>query len=118
MKQTIVFDFDGVIHSYVSGWQGVDIISDKPVDGIKDVIDSLRSKGYEVVIVSTRTATTEGANAIKAWLNRYDITVDNILATKPPALVYVDDRAITFDGRTDNLCEKIQNFESWLEKTR
>ena len=26
MKQTVVFDFDGVIHSYTSGWKGATII--------------------------------------------------------------------------------------------
>ena len=33
-KQTVVFDFDGVIHSYKSGWQGDAIIPDEPVVGI------------------------------------------------------------------------------------
>lgn len=36
MKQTVVFDFDGVIHSYTSGWKGETIIPDPPVPGIKE----------------------------------------------------------------------------------
>jgi len=42
-KKTVVFDFDGVIHSYKSGWQGENIIPDPPVDGIKKAIDEIRS---------------------------------------------------------------------------
>ena len=32
-KPTIILDFDGVIHSYTSGWQGADVIGDPPWRG-------------------------------------------------------------------------------------
>ena len=116
MKKTIVFDFDGVIHSYTSGWQGVENIPDEPVAGIKEVIDALRQRGYEVVIVSTRSATMAGTDAILNWLKKHNIEVDRVCSVKPPALVYVDDRAITFNGSTDGLLEQIVNFRSWTEQ--
>lgn len=115
MKRTIVFDFDGVIHSYTSGWKGTDVIPDKPTEGIKEVIDNLRNKGYEVVIVSTRCVEEKGIEAIKLYLSTNNIEVDDIMAHKPPALVYVDDRAINFNGDTSNLVEDICNFKSWVE---
>ena len=64
MKKTVVFDFDGVIHSYTSGWQGVSVIPDPPVPGIREAIDELRANYYEIVVVSTRTATPEGYEAV------------------------------------------------------
>lgn len=103
MKKTIVFDFDGVIHSYTSGWKGIDIIPDKPTDGISEVIRNIRNKGFEVVIVSTRCVEDKGINAIKRFLSDNNIEVDGIMANKPPALVYVDDRAICFNGDTSDL---------------
>lgn len=115
MKKTVVFDFDGVIHSYTSGWTGVTSIVDEPVDGIREVIQDLR-KNYKVVVVSTRCATFEGRETISKWLEKYDIIVDDIVREKPPAIVYVDDRAICFDGNTDTLVEKINNFKNWLGK--
>ena len=115
MKKTVVFDFDGVIHSYTSGWKGCENIPDPPVDGIKEVIDDIRKSGFEAVIVSTRCANEEGVSAIHSWLNKYEITVDNVCKEKPPAICYVDDRAIQFDGKAEGLVDKIKQFKSWAE---
>lgn len=118
MKKTIVFDFDGVIHSYISGWKGTTVIPDEPVPGIKEAIDSIRSEGYEVVIVSTRTASMEGLSAVTDWLNKYGIVVDAVSAEKPPALVYIDDRAICFDGDPSSLLDKIKTFQPWHKRKK
>ncbi len=59
-KKTVVFDFDGVIHSYTSGWKGADVIPDPVVEGIQSTINSLRQEYYEVIVVSTRCAYPEG----------------------------------------------------------
>lgn len=113
MTKTIVFDFDGVIHSYTSGWKGIDIIPDPPVPGIKEAISDIRESGYEVVVVSTRNKTTSGRTAVKNWLKSNNIVVDKVCATKPPAIVYIDDRAICFDGHPETLLNKITNFSTW-----
>lgn len=113
-KQTVVFDFDGVVHSYKSGWKGNECIPDPPVDGIGSAITQIRAEGYEVVIVSTRCSTLEGRQAIRRWLDKYGIVVDDVLAEKPPAVCHIDDRAICFDGDAKSLPEKVVNFETWM----
>ena len=114
--KTVVFDFDGVIHSYTSGWKGVAEIPDPPVPGIKEAIDDIRNAGYEVKVVSTRCAQEEGLTAVRQYLINYGIVVDEVCAEKPPALVYIDDRAICFDGKCGELLNKIENFEPWHKK--
>lgn len=116
MKKTVVFDFDGVIHSYTNGWEGIDVISDEPVVGIADAIKNIRNAGYEVVVLSTRCKEKSGIKAIQDWLWKHDIDVDNIAAEKPPAVVYIDDRAICFDGNVSSLLDKIENFKPWYVK--
>lgn len=116
MKKTVAFDFDGVIHSYTSGWQGADVVSDPPVPGIKESIEALRAAGYEVAVVSSRANTEEGCAAINNFLKEHEIIVDMVTDKKPPALVYVDDRAICFDGNAKSLVEKIINFKPWNAK--
>ena len=115
MKQTVVFDFDGVIHSYSSGWKGATVIPDAPVPGIKEAIDGIR-KEYNVVVVSSRCATPGGVEAIMEWLNTWGIVVDDVVKEKPPAIVYIDDRAICFDGNPMNLLYQIVNFVPWNKK--
>ena len=117
MKLTVVFDFDGVIHSYRRGWMGETVIPDPPVPGIQEAIRDIRATGYyEVVVVSTRCKTNEGMKAVKKWLHDHDIIVDGVMQYKPPAVVYIDDRAIRFDGHPENLLHRIQTFKTWMEE--
>lgn len=115
MRKTAVFDFDGVIHSYKSGWKGITVIPDPPVDGIKHAIEVIRKK-YRVVVFSSRCRTKEGMDAIRKWLAKHSIAVDDIVDHKPPAEVYVDDRAIQFDGNVNTLLHKIETFVPWYER--
>ena len=57
-KKTIVFDFDGVIHSYTSGWQGISVIPDPVVPEIQAAINYLRMEGYAVSYTHLTLPTT------------------------------------------------------------
>ena len=112
-QHTIAFDFDGVIHSYIQPWIAEDIIPDLPVKGIKEVIDQLRSLGYRIVIISARAFNDKGKNAISNYLKKYEIIVDDITNIKIPAMCYIDDRCICFNGNTNGLVNAIRNFTPW-----
>lgn len=115
---TVVFDFDGVIHSYVSGWKGAENAPDPVVPGIKEAIDQLRELGYKIVVVSTRCASAAGMGTVRKYLKDNCIEVDDVMAEKPPALCYVDDRAICFRGDAGTLVEQVRSFKSWTEDHR
>lgn len=117
MANTIAFDFDGVIHRYSRGWQDGNIY-DHPTKGIDEVISKLRKNGYKVVIYSTRGATKKGIREIKDWLEKYNIVVDDICSEKPIASMYVDDRAIPFNGNCETLLKDIDRFQVWTDKSR
>ncbi len=116
MNKTIVFDFDGVINSYKSGWEGAGVINDPPVVGIKELIADIRKNGDKVIIQSSRCDSEVGLNAIKDYLEVYNIEVDDITNQKPPAAIYVDDRAICFNGDCNNLRRQISKFRPLWDK--
>ena len=116
MSNAVVFDFDGVIHSYVSGWQGMTVITDPPVNGIREAIADIRRAGYEVIVVSARCADQDGLKAVEEYLERNDIKVHRVCKEKPQAKVYIDDRALHFDGHAETLLEKIDIFTTWREQ--
>ena len=115
MAKRVVFDFDGVIHSYISGWRGVAEIPDAPNEDAVKAIDDLRDLGYEVVIVSTRCQNPRGLAAIVEWLKKYEIEVDLVTSHKPPAICYIDDRAICYTPGV-NLVEEVKNFKTWHQR--
>lgn len=102
-KQTIAVDFDGVIHRYSRGWQD-GTIYDPPVDGAREALERLHRR-YKVVIFTTRVnPDMRGSNVqmdrVVDWLKehgfRQGVHFDEVTHVKPPAVVYIDDRALRF----------------------
>lgn len=123
-KPILVLDFDGVLHSYTSGWKGAHIIPDPPVPG---AIAFLREavKHFRVAIFSSRSHMLGGQEAMREWIGRWMVeerlSDDEDLSwcgelewptEKPPAMVTIDDRALTFTG-TWPAIETLKAFKPW-----
>lgn len=108
-QRTVCLDFDGVLHSYRSGWCGAEVIPDPPIHGTREAIMRLRQQ-YRVVVLSARCHTAEGRQAVSNWLERHGIVVDEICEHKPPAHVYIDDRAIRFRGNWGDTMDELREF--------
>lgn len=113
-KYSVAVDFDGVIHSYTSGWVAPDVISDPPVDGAIAWLDAMLDK-FKVFIFSTRCDDLDARVAMRAWLKRHGLDrADEIEFTtgKPPCLIYIDDRAWRFEG-TFPTANQIHSARPW-----
>lgn len=136
-KKLICLDFDGVIHSYTSGWQGPRVIPDPPVDGaiewityfidyfcdVPDSICAMTPEGVaELGIFSTRSRYWGGRLAIKRWLvdnglDRRYLEVIKFPLFKPPAFVTIDDRVVCFNGTFPKPTDLL-SFRSWYQSSK
>jgi len=71
-KPTICLDFDGVLHSYESGWKGIDVIPDPPVPGAFEALAKYVGH-FRVCIYSSRSSAPEGIDAMKAWAVKHEL---------------------------------------------
>jgi hypothetical protein len=136
-KKLLCVDFDGVIHSYSSGWVSPTFIPDPPVPGaIRFLHDAINR--FNVCIFSSRSSADGGILAMSTWLeywtrrdedintpegrnhiiNRlclpYCIKGDYVVwpTSKPPAHLSIDDRAWTFRGTWPPMSE-LDDFKPW-----
>ena len=77
MPKTICLDFDGVLHSYKSGWQGPRKVPDGPVPGAIDFLLDLLADDWDVAIFSARSHQFGGRRAMKRWLR--SVAMDHFL---------------------------------------
>lgn len=119
-------DFDGVIHSYSSGWRGARNIPDPPVEGAVEWLISLIAGGkdgsplFSVQIYSSRSRYFGGRRAIRKWLLRWGLTGRELARikfprSKPAAFLQIDDRALTFTGKFPSV-EEMLSFKPWHKR--
>lgn len=118
-KDTISTDFDGVLHNNMSPWTTALEIPDPPVDGAIDWLHGMAQRYF--VMIHTVRANFEGADqAIYAWLIKNglpeaDLDQIAVVAEKPQAHIYLDDRAMQFNG-TFPTPEEIDAFRPWNKR--
>lgn len=129
----LCLDFDGVLHSHVSGWKGPRCIPDPPVPGAMRWLRSLLSEpecvcsmaprylDFDVQIYSSRSRYLGGRWAMKRWLRRqFDeigeppqcVELIKFPLFKPPAMLTIDDRAFQFGGKFPTV-EEMKAFRPW-----
>lgn len=128
MKPTLCLDFDGVLHSYTSGWSRADEIRDPPVPGAMKFL-KIAVEHFSVAIYSSRSGQEGGIQAMKAWIMKHlDGEFPPGLAnhvfselqwptSKPSAKVTLDDRALTFTGVWPSI-PTLLAFEPWNARER
>lgn len=113
-RPTLALDFDGVIHSYISGWKGPATIPDDPTPGALEFCEAAVTI-FDVCIVSTRCTYPIGPRAICEWLDRFGFPSDVRVSPdgrKEPAVVTLDDRALMFNGDFPSM-ELLRTFTPW-----
>lgn len=108
--KAICFDFDGVIHSFVTPWQKAAIISDHPIHGCREILFQLATQQkYKIIIHSVRCRNKAGREAIAEYMNKHNLYFDEIAEHKPVAEFYIDDRAINFSGNWQDVLWRIKS---------
>jgi len=134
-KPILCLDFDGVCHSYTSGWKGAGNIPDAPVDGLFEFLEQA-AKVFDIQVFSSRSGQPGGILAMRNWFSKYftdyafhkapelrekysDFTItDNFIkfpTEKPAAFLTIDDRAICFTGFWPKI-DDLKNFQPWYKR--
>jgi len=106
-------DLNGVLDAY-TGWRGPQCF-DPPRTGATEFLSALASRGYEVVIFTTRYA-----DDVWRWLDEHGLRqyVSDVTDRKPAAHVFIDDRAVCFRGDFHATLQEIDRFSAHWESPR
>ncbi len=117
-KPILCLDFDGVLHSYYTKWQGASIIPDPPVPGAAEFLTAALEH-FTVAVYSSRSHQPGGREAMRFWMIEHfgNDTANRVTfpTEKPAAFVTLDDRALTFDGTWPDARELL-NFKPWNKR--
>jgi beta-phosphoglucomutase-like phosphatase (HAD superfamily) len=109
-KPIVCVDLNGVLDAY-TGWKHADHW-DSPRPGAEAFLRALTERGFDVVVFTTRHHAQ-----VRRWLQQHGLLayVSGVTRRKPPAHVFVDDRAVCFRGDFDETLDKIVHFKAHWE---
>jgi hypothetical protein len=109
-RPLVCVDLNGVLDSY-TGWKAPDHW-DAPRPGARPFLEALVSHGFDVVVFTTRHRV-----GVRRWLREHGLLdlVAAITDRKPPAHVFVDDRAVCFRGDFDRTLQAVLGFSAHWE---
>jgi len=126
-KPILCLDFDGVCHSYTSGWQGPDVIPDDAVPGLFEFLEQA-APHFDIQVFSSRSHQPGGIKAMQNWFDKQrkkwqmnnngqetrEAVPISFPTAKPSALVSIDDWAINFNGQWPDM-DFLRNFKPWYK---
>ena len=119
--KTICVDFDGVINDY-RGWKGIGNF-ELPVENCKYALEQLVADGWTIIVHTCRFEVELVAKYMDShqlpyhYINCNPENIEQTLSMgKPLADIYLDDKAINFNGDWNTAIKRIMVFESWLIK--
>jgi hypothetical protein len=143
--QSIAIDFDGVIHKYSKGWLDGSCYDDE-VEGVFKAIAMLMQNYTVFIFSTRKPRQIKkwllerimeqdfgdnpnnpadwsgkkhgfGCEVIPFWVKFWNKkNVLGITKRKLPAMVYVDDRAMRFDGDWSNIITQLKTFKTYQGK--
>lgn len=110
-RPIVCVDLDGVLNVY-DGWRGADHFH-PPRPGAREFLEGLKQRNYSVIIHTTRWAPH-----VWEWIRMHGLEkcVDEVTDKKPPAHVFIDDRAICFQGSFAGTLEIVDGFKAHWER--
>lgn len=122
-KPTLCIDFDGVIHSYESGWKD-GVIYGYVVPGFFEWAEEAAKK-FRLVVYSSRSKDPDMLQAMEDWitLRALEWQGKNVALEfaheKPAAWLTIDDRAVCFQGdwsAPELQPEAMLAFKPWMQR--
>ncbi len=110
LRPVICVDLDGVLNTFDS-WRSPEYFHPlRP--GAREFLMRLRQDGFKVVVFTVRWF-----EWVEKWLEENGIRhfVDQVTDRKPPAQVYLDDRAVCFRGDFDDAYQRIVTFKPFWD---
>ena len=118
MKQKIAcIDLDGTLIHY-DDWKGENYFGDV-ISGSKEALLNLKENNWIIIIYTTRSDKKLISDFLKSnglsfdYINENPQQPENAIGGKPFADVYIDDRAIQFNGDWKSTVEEMENFQTW-----
>jgi len=105
---TVCVDLDGVLNEYTGEWKGY--FQNYPVsESAKELLRGIKDRGYFIHILTART----DISRVWTWLEENNLSeyITRVSNVKPPAVLYIDDRAMRYNGDIIPVLASIDNGE-------